>query len=76
MDEKKLLSDAFGRRHFEREHGEKGDVDFDQVQAVLDKYEPREADLRRYRKAKAEGRLAEYNESRTAAQQSNDERRN
>lgn len=45
----------------------KGDVDFDKVQDVLDQYEPREAELRKYRQAKAEGRLAEYNEAKAAA---------
>ncbi|MEW5309565.1 MAG: hypothetical protein WDW38_001446 [Sanguina aurantia] len=66
-EEKKLLNNAYGRRHFERVGGVKGDVDFDKVQDVIDKYEPREADLRKYRQAKAEGRLAEYHEAKTAA---------
>eukprot|EP00798_Chlamydomonas_sp_ICE-L_P005834 gene5834-6118_t len=64
MDEKKKLKYAFALRHFERMDGYKGDVDMKEVQGILDKCDPMEADRRAYRDAKLRGELDKWFEER------------
>jgi hypothetical protein len=65
-DERRVLRHYYALRWWERDGGRPGDVTAADVQAVLDKYEPAEADLRAYRKARAEGTLPAYFASRAA----------
>ena len=58
--EKKTLRNFHALKHYERMNGVKGDVTHADVQAILDKYEPLEADRRAYHEARASGRLDEY----------------
>ncbi|KXZ56371.1 hypothetical protein GPECTOR_1g329 [Gonium pectorale] len=59
-EDKQLFHKAYALRHFERAGGKPGDVDAAALQAVRDRLEPGEADRRAWRRAKEEGRLAEY----------------
>jgi hypothetical protein len=59
-DEKKKYKYYYALRHYERDGGVRGEVDAADIQAIEDKYEPMEADLRAYRAAKASGTLSQY----------------
>jgi len=58
--EKKKLKYFYALRHYERDGGVRGEVDAQDVQAIVDKYEPMEADRRAYQRAKSQGKLKEY----------------
>ena len=58
--EKKKLKYFHALRHYERDGGLRGEVDAQDVQAIVDKYEPMEADRRAYQVAKARGQLDKY----------------
>lgn len=59
-DEKQKLKYFYALRHYERDGGQAGDVDAQDVQAIQDKYEPMEADRRAYLAAKANGTVDQY----------------
>eukprot|EP00879_Flechtneria_rotunda_P002480 GHRR01002678.1.p1 GENE.GHRR01002678.1~~GHRR01002678.1.p1 ORF type:complete len:353 (+),score=142.73 GHRR01002678.1:191-1249(+) len=63
--EKQTLKRYYALRWWERDGGFAGDVTPAEVQAIKDKYNPNDADLRAYYAAKAQGRLAEYWAART-----------
>lgn len=59
-DEKQALKRYYALRWWERDGGFAGDVTAAEVQKIKDKYNPRDADLKAFRAAKASGRLDEY----------------
>lgn len=58
--EKKKMKYFYALRHYERDGGVRGEVDAEDVRAIIDKYEPMEADRRAYAKAKSTGQLDKY----------------
>lgn len=59
-EEKTTLRHWYALRYWERDGGYAGDVNPAEVQRILDKYEPLEADRRAWREARWEGREDEY----------------
>lgn len=62
--EKRQLKYYHALRWWERDGGVKGDVTAEDVQRIIDKYEPTLADLRAFRQARANGTLDQYWEER------------